>query len=416
MSNTFKKLMAPLVVLAPSLGASFYVEPVLAADINLYGYLSWRIEKVWDELAVDDTGQTVTEDAPREIALPSFNVMMLHNVADNVKFFANLNGADAEEITVSNAWGEYQVNDAFNVRLGKTYRRFGLYNEMLDAVPTYIGIEPPELFDKDHLILSRETLLMVHGWVPLGDGELRYSFSTDNGEGGPSADDNIPLGFDLRYDMSLNGYLVGVSGYTSNGDTVSDVGVGDGSPSTGVLPWMEKDDFSVIGLYAQYDMNNLKLQFAYWSSDHDATRDAASVVTVVENAGVNAAQRARFLKDPTAAVTEDNVNLDGDYEVNTWYVRAGYSFYLESGAELVPYFQWDSYENPETIQNKDYGGDNEAGLSDDGAFSKSTIGVIYRPIPQVAFKLDSSTHFQKFNGKDESYSEIRFDASYIFGQ
>ena len=68
------------------------------------------------------------------------------------------------------------------------------------------------------------------------------------------------------------------------------------------------------------------------------------------------------------------------------------------------------------FKTKNYGGDNEAGLSDDGAFSKSTIGVIYRPVPQVAFKLDSSTHFQKFNSKDESYSEIRFDAYYIFGQ
>lgn len=416
MRFTFIQRTLPAAVLASTIGVSLCPTQLLADELNLYGYLSWRIEKVWDELNIDENGNTVKIDAPREIALPSFNIMMLHNISDKVKFFANLNGADAEDITVSNAWAEYKVSDALNIRLGKTYRQFGLYNEMLDAVPTYIGIEPPELFDNDHLILSRETLLMVHGWVPLGDGELRYSFTTDNGEGGPSEDDNIPLGFDLRYDVSLEGYLVGISGYTSNGDTTSDVALGEGSPRTGVLPWMARDDFSVIGLYGQYEINSLKLQAAYWSSSHDATRDASSVITIVENAGINSAQRARFLKDPNAAATVDNVNLNGDYDINSWYFRAGYSFFLDSGAELIPYLQWDSYENPETIRNKTYGGDNEVGLADDGKFTKSTLGVIYRPIAQVAFKFDTSTHFQKFNGKNESFSEIRFDASYIFGQ
>lgn len=416
MSLKFKKWIFPFAILAPSFGATLQPSQAFADELNLYGYLSWRIEKVWDELNIDENGNTVKIDAPREIALPSFNIMMLHNISEKVKFFANLNGANAEDITVSNAWAEYKVSDALNIRLGKTYRQFGLYNEMLDAVPTYIGIEPPELFDQDHLILSRETLLMVHGWVPFGDGELRYSFSTDNGEGGPSEDDNIPLGFDLRYDASLAGYLIGVSGYTSNGDTVSDVALGEGSPRTGVLPWMAQDDFSVIGLYGQYEINSFKFQAAYWSSSHDATRDAEAVLTVIDNADINNAQRARFLKDPNAAATTDNVNLDGDYDVSTWYIRAGYSFYLNSGAEVLPYLQWDSYENPETIRNKTYGGDNEVGLTDDGVFTKSTIGIIYRPIPQVAFKFDTSTHFQKFNGKNESFSEIRFDASYIFGQ
>jgi hypothetical protein len=34
-----------------------------------------------------------------------------------------------------------------NLRPGKIYRQFGLCDEILDAVPAYYGIEPPELFD-----------------------------------------------------------------------------------------------------------------------------------------------------------------------------------------------------------------------------------------------------------------------------
>ena len=384
-------------------------------DVNTYGYLSWRVEKVWEELSVDGTGNTVTADAPRETTIPSFNIMMQSNVGENARVFVNLNGKDAEDVTVSNIWGEYKVNTLVNLRVGKTYRRFGLYNEILDAVPTYIGIEPPELFDKDHLILSRTTLAMMHGWVPLGDGELSYSLTFDDGEGGPTPEDNYPLGFDLRYDFNLGNSTVGMSGYSSNGDTTSDVSLGDGSPRSGVLPWMSADDFSVIGAYGEFQIHALKLQAAYWTASHDATRDADAIVTVVNNAGINANQRDRFLLDTTAPVTTANVDTNGDYDVTTWYIRAGYSFETSKG-ELVPYFQWDHYDNPETIENKSFGGDAEAGLTDNGKFSKSTIGIIYRPIPQVALKFDTSTHFQDFNGRSESFSEIRFDISYIFGQ
>lgn len=402
-------LISLLLMSSPSLASQD------AHDIRIYGYLSWRVEKVWDELDRNDEGETITADAPREISIPSFNIMMQDNIGDKAKVFINLNGSGAEELEVRNVWGEYKVNSYLNLRAGKTYRRFGLYNELLDAVPTYIGIEPPELFDKDHLILSRETLAMAHGWVPVGDNELSYSLSIDNGEGGPTDEDNIPIGYDLRYDFNMGNYTIGFSGYTSNGDTTSDVALGEGSPRSGVLPWMERDDFDVLGVYGQFQINSLQLQIAYWESSHSATRDVESVVEIVNEAGINDTQRARFLIDPDAPATADNVNVNGDYDVTTWYVRAGYSMMAESG-EYVPYFQWDVYENPETIQNKTYGGDNEAGITDDGEFSKSTIGIVYRPIPQLALKFDASTHFQKFNGKDESFSEIRFDVSYIFGQ
>ena len=178
---------------------------------------------------------------------------------------------------------------------------------------------------------------------------------------------------------------------------------------------MSKDDFTVFGGYGEFQIGALKLQAAYWKASHDATRDASDMVNIVNNAGIHQFQRARFLIDPNGAVTTGNVDTNGDYDVTTWYVRAGNSFDTKYG-ESVPYFQWDNYDNPETIESKTFGGDAEAGLTDDGEFSKSTIGIIYRPIQQVALKFDTSTHFQDFNGKSENFSEIRFDISYIFGQ
>jgi len=404
----FQKTALLVIVLVISL-------PTFANELRLYGYLAWNVEKVFDELSIDDQGNTVKEDAPREISLASFNLMMQSQISEDFKVFVNLSGAGGETVEVANMWGEWTINPYFNIRLGKTYRRFGLYNEQLDAVPLYMGIEPPELFDKDHLMISRTTLTMFHGAVSLDNGSVLYSVSTDNGEGGPK-DDQLPLGFDVRYETDESDLIFGVSGYSSNGETTSDVAVGEGSPKNGVLPWMSEDDFTVFGgFYEQLFFEKWRVQIEFWQAEHNATRDAEATLTVVQNAGLNSRQLSRFLLNDTAPATVNNIDANGDYDVSTWYLRTGYHFYRESG-EWMPYFQWDHFKNEETIQNKDYGGDNEAGLSDDGEFQKVTVGLVYRPVPAVAFKLDASTHIQEFNGKSESYPELRFDASYIFGQ
>ncbi len=54
-------------------------------------------------------------------------------------------------------------------------------------------------------------------------------------------------------------------------------------------------------------------------------------------------------------------------------------------------------------------------MADDGVFNKGTLGVMFRPIPRVAAKLDGRVHYYKFMGQDVSYPELRFDVSYTFG-
>jgi hypothetical protein len=70
--------------------------------------------------------------------------------------------------------------------------------------------------------------------------------------------------------------------------------------------------------------------------------------------------------------------------------------------------------HPEVIQSKTYGGDNESGLADNGKFWKPSVGIVYKPSDQVAIKLDGSAHIQKFNGKTETFPEVRLDVSYAF--
>ncbi|MFH1194386.1 MAG: hypothetical protein V1720_01660 [bacterium] len=382
-------------------------------ELDIYGYFATRLEKQFD---TKSSSGTVAEGSLYEWAYPSLNIMMQHQINDNFKVFININGAKASTLDIRNYWGEYSYNNQLNIRLGKIYRKFGLYNEILDAVPTYYGIEPPELFDTDHLMISRTTTLMVYGNFDLGSGNFNYSFTTDDGEGG-AIEGAVPLGYDFNYKFLGGDFVLGTSGYVSGGDAVPDIAVGKGSPKSGVLPWMSTDHFNIMGGYAEFTYGSLLVQTEFWNSSHKAKRDPGSVITLAQDAGLNAAQLERFLKDPekdVTTLTDDDVVQTADFNIQTWYVRAGYSFETSIG-EVAPYVQWDWYSNPETIESKTYGGDAEAGASDDGVFNKSTLGVVFRPVPEVAVKFDQSYHFYKAGGESVNYPEIRLDVSYIFG-
>lgn len=383
-------------------------------SLNWYGYFSTRFEKTFET-----TGPNGTVDAatPSDFAYPFFNIMAQQRINNQFRMFINLNGAKATTIDVRNFWLEYSASPYLNVQVGKIYRKFGLYNEILDAVPTYYGIEPPELFDVDHLLLSRTTMFSLYGSVSLGNGELSYSASTDNGEGDPLVgpdEGTYPLGYDLRYSFGNGSFVFGTSGYSSNGKTHPNVAISGGSPKSGVLNWMADDEFTVFGGYGEAVVGNLTVQAEYWTSAHSAHRKPASVVTLIGNAKPNLTQRARFLIDTSKAVTNANVQEAVSFDIQTWYVRGGYSFETSFG-EIAPYVQWDYYKNPETIASKTYGGDDEAGAADDGVFNKSTVGIVFRPTADVALKFDQSYHFYKADGVDVLYPEVRLDLSVTFG-
>ena len=308
------------------------------------------------------------------------------------------------------------VVDGVEVKLGRIYRVFGLYNEKLDQIPTFIGIEPPELFDQDHLFLPRTTTFMIHGNIKTSFGNLFYSLDTGNSEAGAS--DAIPLGADLR--LKTKSLIIGTSCFLSSitdKKTNSSVDFHSGPPKGGVLPWMDSDYYYVLGAFLETQIGKFLIQSEFWNANHDAVRNAENVLTLVKEAGINNFQRENFLGNNASKrndqLTVDDVVTNVDYTVRTFYFRVGYNIKTKHG-EFIPYLIFDWMSHPEAIKNKQYGGDNEAGMADDGKFIKPSIGVVYRPIKAVAIKLDVSSHIQKFNGKTEQYPELRMDISFAF--
>lgn len=389
-------------------------------QFKLYGFINSNVEKVMNVPARDTEGNTITASDPVSWSpVQNFHIYGSGNITKNIMVFFNLARTDRDGLEVRNAYGNFRLTELFQIRAGKMYRRFGLYNEKLDQIPTFIGIESPELFDNDHLFLERTTNFMVHGAYDFLNGKASYALSTDNGEGGPSRG-VAPLGWDVRYQSDRKGLLVGTSGYSSsiNGNmATSTVNLGEGSPDGGILPWMQGDNFTVYGVFVEKQYRQLILQSAYWVASHQAVRDPLSVLTLIQDAGINTRQRETFLgtssTQPDVNLSENDVITKAKYTAQTFYVRLGYSIKSKVG-QFIPYVFMDWMSNPEVIQNKTYGGDNESGLSDDGQFYKSSVGVVYRPVKSVAVKLDGSTHTQQFNGTSLTYPEIRMDFSFSF--
>ena len=383
-------------------------------DTRFYGYIDAYVEKVADTpQRIDENGNSVFASNPHEFDVLNLHAFVQGSIYNRFRYFLNLaapgsGGIDDNPLGVRNAWVEVGLWGQYvQVRAGKTYRRFGLYNEILDAVPTFIGVEPPELFDNDHLFLSRTTNLMMHGSIPIGSNNLGWSVATGNDERGGGG---FPLGADLRF--TIPGTLTaGSSFYYSSDDAVSTVALGEGSPRGGVKPWIANDEYYVVGGFLEANISALLFQVAYWQAIHDGTRDPDALQTLAAEAGLNQRQLERFFEggDPMATP-----RLDASYDTRTFYVRSGYSLNLPKGIELIPYAQFDYFDDPEAIANKDFGGDNEAGLSDDGIFYKVTVGTVFRPIPQVALKVDGSAHIQEFNNETVFYPEIRASLSYLW--
>ena len=385
-------------------------------EAKLYGYIDIRAEQVADTPTGVENGKTIYESNPYEFDIPNFHIMIQGSIASQYKYFINLAGPGAGSLieddsllVVRNAWVQAPIptfGEKLQIRLGKTYRRFGLYNEILDASPTFIGIEPPELFDGDHLMLTRTTHIMLHGHLNFGSTVLAYSASTGNDE---RINDAVPLGFDLN--LSSGFFKIGSSFYWTGGDAGPSKEVGDGSPDGGVLPWMAKDEYYVFGGYAELSLPNLIIQLAYWQADHSATRDPVQVAKLAE-AALNPRQLRRFFinGDPAQGLQDLNV----DFSIQTAYGRLGLPFTVGEQTTLIPYAQVDYYRNPETVQSKTFGGDNEAGLADDGAFWKVTTGLVIRPVYPIALKIDGSAHIQEFNNETIIYPEIRLSLSYYW--
>jgi hypothetical protein len=392
-------------------------------DTRVYGYLSSFLDQIAPftlerPLAYDRaSNKLVKELEPMGFNVDAF-LMIQGTIGNRYRFFMNIatigagDPIEARELELRNGWVEASLyGQALAVRAGRMYRRFGLYNEILDATPTFIGIKEPEILDDDHLMITRTTNLMLHGAYVADSHKLEYALATGADE---REKNQVPLGADLSYSYEHR-LKLGVSYYDTMGKAKPGVAVGAGSPKGGVADWMAEDRYRAIDVYAQVVHGPWIAQLEYCAARHHGRRDPAAVLSLADPAAdLSPAQYRRFFTDPydDTPPTEADVIRGATYTAQTAYLRVGYE--LRDGM-FTPYLQGDYYRNPETVPLEAFGGDNEAGFDDRGRFFKGALGFMFRPLPQIALKLEYGSHlFMKWGGTSYVDPELRASFSYFW--
>ena len=123
------------------------VEGAEARSLIFYGFVRANAERVFHIPSLGASGNTRFDDDPLEWSFPGVHLYGFARPVSFVDTLINIEGDDGGVI-FREGWGNIRFNKAFQIRAGKMYRRFGLFNEKLDQFPTFLGIEPPELFFK----------------------------------------------------------------------------------------------------------------------------------------------------------------------------------------------------------------------------------------------------------------------------
>lgn len=389
------------------------VEEVSPFTGRLYGFVESRFNMTTPEPNgnVRADGSVSRAPAAKDLAVPAFHIMAQGSLYSRYRYYFNLAAPDADSpshdaaLGVRNAWLEASIfGDYLSVRVGKLYRRFGLYNEILDTTPSFIGIEAPVFLSGNRPMLTRTTNAMIHGKVSSGSSTLSYAVT--GGKDEASANDGVfSPGFDLNYDWDST-ILVGTSYYTTAGRVLPSTTPGAGSPAGGVAPWMQQDSYQVYGGYARVNLGSFQLHGEGWISPHKATRDAAAVQVLNQSAAdFSDVNRARL------------AGTDVNYTYTTFDVRASYTFEVGKGAdpiEITPYVDYQYIRNQESIADQAYGGDGQPGESPRGTAMHNRLGAVIKPVPQVAFKVEGTHAMYDYGTHYASDEELWLSLSYAW--
>jgi hypothetical protein len=259
----------------------------------------------------------------------------------------------AGEVAVEFAYLDFLLNPAFNVRAGMVLVPLGFVNEQHEP-PTYLGAKRPGVEGTLIPTTWRENGVGVHGELP---GHFTYRAYVINGldaskfgaAGIRSARQNgskalaESLAFTGRLDWSpIPGTTFGLGAYTGNSNQAD-----SGEPIRTTL----------VEGHAEYKARGFQLRGLY-------TR-----MTNSENGLVGLAAASAVKKLGT----------------QQWggYLEAGYDVLGLTGMKqaLIPYVRWERLNTQQEVV---------AGITADLANDQTliTAGVAYKPIPQVAVKLD----------------------------
>jgi Phosphate-selective porin O and P len=331
-------------------------------------------------------------DKKDEIDFHRFVLFYGHKFNDRLRFYSELEvehalvegGEESGAVELEQAYIDYRINDAFNVKAGAMLVPIGILNETHEP-PTFFGVERNEVETRIIPSTWREAGIGVHGEIVQG---LRYDAGIMSGMDAGKferPDRSIrsmrtelseAAAHDFAFFGALNyrgvpGLAVGASVFTGN---TGQNGVTDAAlknVSGRLLLW---------DIHAQYRLGGLELRALYARG------------TLGDADKITAAAIARS-GDSTQIAPETFWG---------YYVEAGYHFPLGDEMELAPFARFERYNTQASVPS---------GFSADRKNNErvTTLGVNFKLHPQVVFKAD----YQDFK-EDPKKDRFSLGMGYMF--
>ena len=265
------------------------------------------------------------------------------------------------ELAIEQAFVDFLIDPRANVRAGMLLIPVGFINELH---------EPPTFFSADRPVVERTIIPTTWGELGAGvfgeSGRVSYraflttsldasGFSSASGIRGGRQKASKARAEDFalsgRIDVDVApGLLVGISGFT--GKTGQGRTTGAGTPIDGKV--------TLWDLHAEWRWKGLRAR-------------ALAVAVDIDQADL----------------ISDLVGEPVGSKLTGWYLEAGWDVlaHRSSEQELIPFIRYEALDTLDEVPAA------FAGMGLDGSLSVTTLGLVYKPIPQVAIKLD----FQNFD-------------------
>ena len=322
--------------------------------------------------------------------LRRFVLFLGHRFNDNLRFFSELevehavaSSGDRGEVELEQAYLDYRINDAVNVKAGLFLMPLGILNETHEP-PTYYGVE--RNFVETRILPStwREGGLQLHGEFAQG---WKYNAGVTTGFDAGKIDDpafgirsghqelQLANANDLSVHAALNyrapGVLVGGGVFTGN--------TGQNGATNAALKGVPAR-LTLWDVHAKYFRGDWDLQALY-------ARGTLGDAAQVSNALIAASGNANLLAPKV---------FDG------WYTQAAYHVWKRGDMSLTPFIRYEKFNTQKEVAD---------GFTADPLNNERVItaGLSFRLHPQVVIKAD----YQKFR-TDSTKDRFNLGVGYMF--
>jgi len=298
---------------------------------------------------------------------------------DRLLFNSEIEVEHADEIELEFAYVDYLLTPTIGVRGGLLLAPVGLVNELHEP-PTFLGTTRP----------LTETVIIPTTWRENGVGLF--------GHGGV-------LDWRVYVMTGLDARGLSASGLRDARQEGSRA-VAEDLSFVGRLDWVGRPDL-VLGGSAYYGKT---------AQGHDLGPDVAGGLLLwdvhadYQAAGLQLRALVAGTRLNDVIAVNDALGLDGTDAVaegmRGWYVQAGYDVLRRAATDhqLIPYLRYESLDTQAEVAE---------GFAADPALDRSvlSIGVAWKPVPQVVTKLDWQRHD---NGADTGLSQWNVQLGWLF--